>query len=135
MTMNGYDTDETIECPVCGEPFSNESWCEHLAISADDADVLNQSVEFADAIELWRALRQVLSANDVGSCNAFVEAFVESCPAAARVDTQVWDGGWPGLSGVWFFVWTADPERLKEEIRDALLEELHRIGHAKKVEK
>jgi len=125
--MKRYDVDKTIRCPICRKRFSDESWCEHLVFSADDSVVRQNSVKFADAESLWRTLKNESKEDYTGDPTAFVRTFVEPCEAAARVDEQVWDGGFPGLSGIWMFVWSADPNRLKEEIRGRLLDELMKI--------
>ena len=125
--MKSYDLDEIIHCPVCEDAFSNEEHCEHLAFSGDDSEMRENTVWFSDAGSLWSTLRKESKEDYTGDPSAFVRTFVEPCEAAARVDEQVWDGGFPGMSGVWTFVWSADPNRLKEEIRDRLLDELTKI--------
>jgi hypothetical protein len=120
-----------IYCPICKQPFSNEQPHEHLAISADESEVVRRAVEFADAEALWDCLCRESSEDYVRDASSFLSAFVEPCPAAARVDSEVWTGGAPGLSAVWTCLWTADPARLREEIRDRLLEEVARVRLAK----
>lgn len=125
--MARYKRDETIKCPICRQRFADDNYCEHLVVSADDSEILSGVTRFADADSLWQALRNTSMEKYVGDVIAFMRSFVEPCEAAARVDEQVWDGGFPGLSGLWIFVWSADAAKLREEIRNHFLDELARI--------
>lgn len=124
-------------CPICGADANSEDdgyGCEHLVISADDCDVVEKVIQFANAADVWKALRQESKEDYVENFAVFVAAFIEGCDAAAGVAERMWDGGCPGLSGVWTHVWTADAEKLKAEIRAEMDEELGRIRNPKSPE-
>jgi hypothetical protein len=124
--MKYWEAQETVCCPICEEPVSDDGSCDHLVISSEDAKVIRSCVDFCGGDGIWQDLRARggTAFQDVG---LFLQSFVEGCPSADRVDRQHWQGGAPGLSGISTLVWSGNAGALKEQIRARLAQALRRL--------
>lgn len=116
------ESEESPACPICKRQATSEQTCIHVVISADDSDLLESVFEFAGAMSLldeWQHLKK----GDV-SYIVVAETLVAPCPSTAKVCSQTWDGGYPGLNGVWTNVWSDDPGKLAYQIRERIDQDL-----------
>lgn len=127
--MKTLEPDEKVICPLCETDCSDDVKCEHLSISVDDSELIATCVRFAGAESEWNKLLTKQKTNDsVESINGFISHFIASHAAVADVYLQSWDGGFPGLSGVWIFIWSSDSDLLRVQIRQKISIELRRVA-------
>lgn len=119
------DEDEAgVRCPICGSN-PHEVDCEHIAISADDCETIDACLDFCEGGSIWKELVQESTERYVkGNETDFLAALVAPCSAADQVDRREWGGYFPGLSGVWTYVWSSDHGKLKRQMRARLKREL-----------
>lgn len=83
--------------------------------SADDDMIAGEMLEWSGYSELW-------DEHELGDDYSFVDDVLELCENVF-IETEEWDADSPGMSGNWYTITTADPDKLKVEIL-ARIEEL-----------
>lgn len=78
--------------------------------SGDDCEIEGKVIEWAGLTDQWEEL-------GLGERHSFWKDVLWPC-TSVRIKTQEWEGGGPGLSGVWYSVRTMDAKKLREEIAE-----------------
>ncbi len=121
--INELEGEESApECPICGVPADGDGSCRHVAISGDEYSFVDALREFADVAErfdVWAA-REGERAPE----SSLAISLAASCAAAAGACRIVMDGGYVGMSGLYFYVWSADHAALAAQIREQVEVEL-----------
>lgn len=76
--------------------------------SGDDCEIVGKVVEWAGLSERWEE-------NDLYCRRDFWEEVLMECDNVL-ITSKTWEGGGPGLSGVWFSVRSMDAKALRKEI-------------------
>jgi hypothetical protein len=88
----------------------------HLIADEDDSEI-----EFA--VANWAGVWDEWCENDGLTRNLrFIHDVVEKCGVPVSVRKKSWGGWYPGLSGVWYKVYTTDPNALKEAVKAKVAE-------------
>lgn len=82
-------------------------------ITCDDDNIQSTMLDYADAREYWYEHEDVF-----GGCN-FVSDVLDWC-SCVDIESETWDAGFPGRSGITYTMRILDGESLKEEIRNRL---------------
>jgi hypothetical protein len=82
--------------------------------SGDDRDIENRVLEWCGMMEAWVG-------GGLDERFSFWSDVLEMCDHFDS-ESREWEGGGPGLSGVWFKVRTNNPKALKQEIADLIKE-------------
>jgi hypothetical protein len=69
----------------------------------------------------WSGLGDLWDQHDLDNKYEFITDVLGHC-SSAWIDRETGDAGFPGRSGVWHTVSTRDPAKLKEEIKEVILE-------------
>lgn len=88
---------------------------DQLIIEADDDAVNWEIIAWADIQDIWESNERILN-----NINLVIDV-IPSC-VNAEIDSEEWDGDFPGRSGVFYKIYSCNPEALKEEIKYHILE-------------
>lgn len=82
---------------------------------ADEESVIYQILEWAELLEFWQEKEEFFSSHN------FVSDVLKNCPSA-DVESDEWDEGIPGRSGIRHTIYTNNAEALRQEIRAIVIE-------------
>src|SRR6266487_3858369 len=98
------DEESRVTCPVCG--CNNlEVECAHLVFHGDDLrtkDVIDECVEMGD----WKVLTTQTPEYVPDFASDFFDKFGDKFPSFIEARSVFWEGGGPGLSGHYDYVWS-----------------------------
>lgn len=118
------DGERAEVCPVCGD--NSEEECAHLAFHGDDLRtqaVVEECVETAD----WEILATQTPECAPEFASDFFDKFGDQFPSFIKIQTVGWEGGAPGLSGVYAYVWSKNSVKLLNEISAFLERKLAKL--------
>lgn len=98
------------------ESVKNRAPNRQLIAEGDDSEIEFEAATWAGVWDDWSENKEA-----TGDYH-FIRDVVEKCDVPVSVRKKSWGGWYPGLSGVWYKVYTTEPDALKKAIRAKLTE-------------
>ncbi|MCO5052338.1 MAG: hypothetical protein M9920_08550 [Verrucomicrobiae bacterium] len=123
------DDIEPVRCPVCRKAAEKE--CRHLVFHGDDLRT-DEVIAACDAESVWNELMELDPDGCPEFASEFFEVYGENFPTLAENKNEFWEGGAPGLSGSYCFVWRRGRGNLYRQISEFLEQRLKKLRDPKK---